>query len=130
MRSPLCPADELRRRTHAWAVKLRVSPKVVRVQEMRRKWGSCTSRGTITLAADLADQETKFQDFVIVHELLHLRYTTHGRVFKALLNSYVPGCSQFNVASEEPAVVERCYRASSLRAAAHPMATYCSMWTP
>jgi predicted metal-dependent hydrolase len=88
-------------------VKLHVNPKVVRVQEMRRKWGSCTLRGTITLAADLAEQETKFQDFVIVHELLHLRYSTHGRVFKALLNSYVPGCSKFDVASGEPAAILR-----------------------
>jgi hypothetical protein len=95
MRSSLYPADELRRRTHAWAVKLRVNPKIVRVQEMRRKWGSCTSRGTITLAAELADQESRFQDFVIVHELLHLRYSSHGRVFKALLRAYVPGSSNF-----------------------------------
>lgn len=102
MRSPLYPADELRRRTHAWAVKLRVDPKLVRVQEMRRKWGSCTSRGTITIAADLADQDPTFQDFVIVHELLHLRYTSHGRVFKATLSAYVPGWTRFDVAAGEP----------------------------
>jgi predicted metal-dependent hydrolase len=95
MKSSLYPADELRRRAHAWAVKLRVNPKVVRVQEMRRKWGSCTSRGTITLAADLVDRDLRFQDFVIVHELLHLRYSSHGRVFKALLNAYVPGGARF-----------------------------------
>lgn len=102
MKSPLYPADELRRRTHAWAFKLRVNPKLVRIQEMRRKWGSCTSCGTITLAADLANQRTQFQDFVIVHELLHLRYSTHGRVFKALLNAYVPGSERFDVAMGQP----------------------------
>ena len=102
MRSSLYPADELRRRTHAWAVKLRVNPRVVRVQTMRRKWGSCTSMGTITLAADLVDQDSKFQDFVIVHELLHLRYASHGRVFKALMNAYVPGSSRFDVAMGQP----------------------------
>jgi len=69
-------------RTMAWAVKLRVNTKVVRVQEMRRKWGSCSSAGTITLAIDLVHQDEKFQDYVIVHELLHLKYATHGRVFK------------------------------------------------
>ena len=54
------------------------------MQEMRRKWGSCSSAGTITLARDLAAQDRRFQDYVIVHELLHLRLPTHGRVFKAL----------------------------------------------
>lgn len=102
MRSGLYPADELRRRTHAWAVRLRVNPKVVRVQAMRRKWGSCTSRGTITLAADLADQEQRFQEFVIVHELLHLRYPTHGRLFKAALSAHVPGWRKFDVALGQP----------------------------
>jgi len=66
-------------------------PRVVRVQAMRRKWGSCSSAGTVTLARDLVDQETCFQDYVIVHELLHLRQPTHGRMFKALMSVHVPG---------------------------------------
>lgn len=95
MKSSLYPTQELRRRTHAWAIKLRVNPRVIRVQDMRHKWGSCSSGGTVTLATDLADQDTAFQDFVIVHELLHMRYTTHGKVFKAVLAAHVPGWNKF-----------------------------------
>lgn len=58
---------------------------------MRRKWGSCSSAGTVTLALDLAEEKPGFQDFVIVHELLHLRVPKHGRVFRALMSAYVPG---------------------------------------
>ena len=90
MRAYLYPSQELRRRTLAWALKLKVNPRLVRVQAMQRKWGSCSSAGTVTLAADLLDQEASFQDYVIVHELLHLRYATHGRVFKALMSAHVP----------------------------------------
>lgn len=57
---------------------------------MVRKWGSCSSNGTVTLAGDLADRPHHFQDFVIVHELLHLRVRNHGRLFKALMSLYVP----------------------------------------
>lgn len=74
-----------------WALKLRVNPRVIRVQEMRRKWGSCSSAGTVTFAADLAGEDGRFQDYVIVHELLHLRVPTHGRLFKALMSAHVPG---------------------------------------
>jgi predicted metal-dependent hydrolase len=58
---------------------------------MWRKWGSCSTNGVITLAHDLAGQEPAFQDFVIVHELLHLRVPNHGKLFKALLTAHVPG---------------------------------------
>ena len=70
---------------------MRVNPRVIRVQDMRRKWGSCSSKGTLALASDLADQDSRFQDYVIVHELLHLRVPNHGRLFKALMTAYVPG---------------------------------------
>ena len=91
MKSSLYPTQELRRRALAWAVKLRVNPRVIRIQNMRRKWGSCSSAGTVTLASDLVDQDLRFQDFVIAHELLHLRVPTHGRLFKALMSAHVPG---------------------------------------
>lgn len=57
---------------------------------MRRKWGSCSSAGTVTFAIDLMTEDGPFQDYVMVHELLHLRYSTHGRMFKALMSAHVP----------------------------------------
>jgi predicted metal-dependent hydrolase len=86
----LLPAARLKRRVDAWAVKLRVMPRAVRVQRMTRKWGSCSTAGTITLAIDLDDESEGFQDFVIVHELLHLKVPNHGRLFKALMTAHVP----------------------------------------
>lgn len=80
----------LKRLVDAWAERLRVRARVVRVQRMNRKWGSCSTLGTVTLATDLAEQEAAFQDFVVVHELLHLRVPSHGRLFKALMTAYLP----------------------------------------
>jgi hypothetical protein len=57
---------------------------------MTRKWGSCSMSGTITLALDLDEQSEAFQDFVVAHELLHLKVQNHGRVFRALMNHHVP----------------------------------------
>ena len=83
--------DAMKRRTMEWAVKLRVNPRVIRVQAMRYKWGSCSNKGTVTLALDLADADSRFRDYVIVHELLHLRVPNHGRLFKALMSAHIPG---------------------------------------
>ena len=97
MRSSERAIKLLRDRVDAWASKLRVTPRVVRVQRMTRKWGSCSAGGTITLAADLIEQDGRFQDFVVAHELLHLRVQNHGRLFKALMTAHVPGWRSFDV---------------------------------
>ena len=78
-------------------MRLKVRPRVVRVQRMTRKWGSCSTKGIVTLAEDLAHQGAGFQDFVSAHELLHLRIPNHGKVFKALMNLHVPGWRMHNV---------------------------------
>jgi hypothetical protein len=87
----LTTAARLKRRVDHWAVKLRVMPRLVRVQRMTRKWGSCSTAGTVTLAIDLDEQSVEFQNFVIAHELVHLRVPNHGRLFKALMTAHVPG---------------------------------------
>ena len=87
----------LRKRVEHWSQRLAVRPSLVRVQRMTRKWGSCSTSGTITLATDLADQEAGFQDFVIAHELLHLRIPNHGKLFKALLAIYVPDWRKYHL---------------------------------
>lgn len=82
--------ERLRRRAVAWAVRLKVNPRIVRVEHMRGKWGSCSAAGDVTLADDLTSMDERFQDYVIVHELLHLRLPTHSKRFKALMTAYVP----------------------------------------
>jgi predicted metal-dependent hydrolase len=79
-----------------WIGRLHARPKVVRIQPLKRKWGSCSVRGVITLAADLADEPTSVQDAVIVHELLHLKIRNHGRLFKAMMSARVPNWRQIH----------------------------------
>jgi predicted metal-dependent hydrolase len=87
----------LRRRVEQWSSRLKVEPRIVRIQSMTRKWGSCSISGIVTLADDLADQDDGFQDFVVVHELLHLRVHSHGRLFKALMTAHVPDWRRHDV---------------------------------
>ena len=84
-------------RVEYWARRLNVRPRQIRIQHMTRKWGSCSTSGTVTLAADLADQRPGFQDFVIAHELLHLHVPNHGRLFRALMTAHLPGWEKLGV---------------------------------
>ncbi|GHE36757.1 hypothetical protein GCM10017673_44100 [Streptosporangium violaceochromogenes] len=89
-KSRLYPEQQLRRRAMGWAVRLKVNPEQVQIKRLPGKWGSCAPDGVVTLADDLATEAEDFQDYVIVHELLHLRYRDHGRQFKAMMTALVP----------------------------------------
>jgi len=103
-RSSLYPEQILRRRVISWSLTLGVNPSDVLIKPMVDRWGSCAPDGTITLAADLARLDTSAQDYVIVHELLHLRHPGHGRVFKALLALHVPEWAEIDelLSTESP----------------------------
>ena len=89
--------EALRQRVTYWSERLRVPAPRVRVRDMTRKWGSCSTAGTITLATDLGRQDVRFQNFVIAHELLHLRVPNHGKLFKALLTAHVPDWREHDI---------------------------------
>jgi predicted metal-dependent hydrolase len=83
-------------RVECWAHKLRVQPRVIRVQRMTRKWGSCSTKGTLSFSSEVLRQDFAFQDYVIVHELLHLRVPNHGKLFRSLLAIHVPNWLQYS----------------------------------
>ena len=73
-----------------WAAKLKARPKEIRIQRMARKWASCSPNGRVTFNSQLFSQPYRFQEFVIVHELLHIKIPNHGKLFKCLLKAHLP----------------------------------------
>lgn len=53
-------------------------------------WGSCSVKGNINLNLNLMRLPAELQDYVMLHELCHLRYLNHGTEFHALLESLCP----------------------------------------
>lgn len=60
------------------------------VKTMRRRWGSCTATGHITLNIRLVQTPLSCIDYVLLHEMAHLRELNHGPRFYALLESLLP----------------------------------------
>lgn len=54
-------------------------------------WGSCSSLKNINLNLRLVELPRELQDYVMLHELCHLRYLNHGKEFHALLEKVCPG---------------------------------------
>ena len=84
-------------KVRVWAKRIRVQPTQVRMQHMSRKWASCSTRGWMTFSEDLLREPETFQEYVILHELLHLKVPNHGKLFKSLLSAYMPDWKRFKV---------------------------------
>jgi hypothetical protein len=74
-----------------WAIAMKVKPTQIRVQKMTKKCASCSTKGRVSFSADLLQEPRAFQDYVVVHELLHLQVPNHGKLFKSLMKAYLPG---------------------------------------
>ena len=68
---------------------LKTTPNVM-VRKMERRWGSCTKAGNILLNVSLIKAPIQCVDYVIVHELCHLRVHNHGPHFYRLLGRCMP----------------------------------------
>ena len=65
--------------------------KRVFIKNNRTNWGSCSSLGNINLNLRLVTLPQELQDYVMLHELCHLKYLNHSPQFHALLESVCPG---------------------------------------
>lgn len=64
-------------------------PRLV-IRPMKARWGSMTAKGTLTLNPILIQAPTELIDYVILHELCHLREMSHSPAFYALLDQVMP----------------------------------------
>lgn len=60
------------------------------VRSLKRRWGSCSVHRQITLAAQLIELPLPLIDYVICHELCHLRHMDHSPSFHAALRRMLP----------------------------------------
>jgi len=63
----------------------------MRLRKMKRTWGSCSAAGVITLNPHLVKAPPECIDYVIAHEICHLREHNHGKAFYALQEQLFPG---------------------------------------
>ena len=57
----------------------------VAIKHNATNWGSCSSKGNINLNLNIVRLPKVLQDYVLLHELCHLRHQDHGHAFHLLL---------------------------------------------
>jgi predicted metal-dependent hydrolase len=73
-----------------WAESMQVQPKTWRLTRAQTRWGSASSQGHIRLHASLIHLPLALVDYVIVHELAHLREMNHSPRFWAVVGAVMP----------------------------------------
>jgi hypothetical protein len=73
----------------------------VRVTAARKQWGSCGPRGNLRFAWRLVMAPPAIIDYVVVHELVHLRYRNHSKRFWGKVKSVLPDFRQREAWLEE-----------------------------
>lgn len=65
-------------------------PKIVRIKDTRSRWGSCASDGSLAFCWRLICAPDFVQDYVVAHEVAHLRHMNHSAQFWALTEQLTP----------------------------------------
>ena len=66
------------------------SPTTIRIGKAKRRWGSCSSKGRINLSCRLALLPFELSDYVIIHELAHLKEMNHSPAFWQVVARMMP----------------------------------------
>ena len=80
----------LPQRTAYWAERMGLHPTQIRITSARRRFGSCSSEGHICYSWRLMQYPSEAIDYVVVHELAHLKHMNHSPAFHALVARYLP----------------------------------------
>lgn len=84
----------------SYSHKMSLFPTHVTLRDTKTRWGSCTKQGHMMLSWRLLLAPSAIRDYVIVHELAHLRYFHHKPAFWTLVDLYCPQNQQGRVNAE------------------------------
>ena len=100
-----------------------VEYKEIEIRNQRTKWGSCSSSGTLGLNWRLMMAPSEIIDYVVIHELAHLREPNHTNEFWRLVSKYDPDYAEHADWLDEHSTqlifsnddLRLCYRLNSFR---------------
>jgi len=94
----------LSERVSVFGEQMNIFPASVKVNSAKARWGSCSSRGNINFSWRLIMASDDVIDYVVVHELAHLRHMNHSSEFWAIVERFLP---DYRERSRELKVLQR-----------------------
>lgn len=83
-------ADEIAALVKEWSLRLHAEFHTIRFKELKSRWGSCSSKGNLNFNWRLILAPQEVCEYVVVHELCHLREMNHSNRFWTLVKDAFP----------------------------------------
>lgn len=80
----------LAKRTKTFAALLVVKPRLINTRTYRARWGCCSNKKEITYNWQIVMAPERIIDYVIIHELCHIKQHNHSPAFWALVEQMMP----------------------------------------
>lgn len=83
-------AENIKGRVGHFSKLIGVEPNVIRIKEQKKRWGSCSSRGSLNFNWRCVMAPMEVIDYIVVHELCHLVHMNHSSEYWALVGRIMP----------------------------------------
>ena len=83
-------AEVLPQKTKDWAEKIGVEYNRVVLKDQRTLWASCSSQKNINYSYRIVKMPPVVQDYLVIHELCHLKFMNHGEEYWGLVGQFSP----------------------------------------
>lgn len=67
-----------------------VEPTSVKINSAKTRYGSCSGKNGINFSLYLMDKDERFINYVVIHELAHIKHHNHGKEFYAFIERFMP----------------------------------------
>lgn len=82
--------EYLSMRVDYWSAIMGLAPAGIKITSARTRFGSCSGKNSICFSWRLMQYPPEAIDYVVVHELAHIRHHDHSPAFYALIERYMP----------------------------------------
>ena len=73
-----------------WAKRIGVTPTGLKITSARKRYGSCSGKNSLCFSLYLMQSPMDSVEYVVVHELCHIKHHNHSKDFWALVEQYLP----------------------------------------
>jgi predicted metal-dependent hydrolase len=73
-----------------WSEQMQLFPTAIGYRKNRTRWGSCNSKNRLSFNTNLAKMHPDFIEYVVVHELAHIKHKNHSKAFWKEVEKFLP----------------------------------------